>query len=321
MPLPSHHILCAGPYTVPFARLAAESALASCPQALRKELKLYIHLDSILWWKRRRTIDWLSSIDGVEVTFGRFGIRPGAKIPGYWHQRMINTVAAEFQHERHLAFIDADYFIADERWWRTCLEYDQDDVYAITVGLRTNRHLSDDCHCWYPIKTNLFTLHPQLHQRFNRQHFNKDMSAVERFEQEYPGLELDLGKGLDTMVMGSLIAQKESYRVLDIEHEVGGCHVGGFSHIKKSKLVSDNKVPSEHNNWITRVRLINRVLKTMQIKGWDRFIDRKHQARVEEATHFLMATPPLRERLESLPLTRHEVAFDKVLALLGIEGV
>lgn len=44
----------------------------------------------------------------MEVTYGMFGILPFDRIPGKWHQVMVNDVVARFQGEKHLAFIDAD---------------------------------------------------------------------------------------------------------------------------------------------------------------------------------------------------------------------
>ncbi len=316
MSLPSHHILCAGPYTVPFARLAAESALASCPESMRKGLRLHIHLDSILWWHRNRIRRWLSEVPGVEVTYGLFGIRPGDKIPGKWHQRMVNKVAQTFSSEPHVAFIDADFFIADAGWWQACEAHTDADLYALSVGLRTNRHMRIDSKTLHPIKTHLFSLQPEAHCRWNTQTFTRDMASAEQLVRDYPQAEIELGKGLDSMVIGSLIAQAQGMRVLDVEPLMTGCHVGGFSHIKKSKLTGDNRVPQELDNWLARLRLINRVLGLMQARGWTRFIESGHRKRVAQATAFVKSTPQLSERQQALPPTSHEQAFEQVLKIL-----
>ncbi|MGL5631140.1 MAG: hypothetical protein ACRDD3_02170, partial [Azovibrio sp.] len=88
--LPSHHILCAGTYSPVFARLAAESALASCPPELRGELRLFIHVDGVAGRVRADLMDWLREIPGVTLSYGMFGILPGDRIPGKWHQVMLN---------------------------------------------------------------------------------------------------------------------------------------------------------------------------------------------------------------------------------------
>lgn len=316
--MPSHHILCAGPYTVPFARLAAESAIASCPPELRSRLVLYIHVDAVAEPLRTKVIEWLGEIPGVRVTYGLFGIRPGDRIPGKWHQTMVNDVVNLCAHEEHIAFIDADLFIDGPAWWETVSRQLEATIYSLSVGMRDTRTLTCSGQVFSGIKTNLFTLNTAVHRRYNPQRFTKDFTAQDRLVRELPGAELDIGRGIDSMVLGSLAAQARGYRVVDLDNCIPHCHVGGFSHIKPEKFTGRGGASAEQTDiWLCRVRLINRVIDYMRERDWLGYLDPEHLNIVAETSALVAGRPDLRERLPQLPLTSHETAFENVLAALA----
>lgn len=313
--VPTHHILCAGPYTAPFARLAAEAALASCPDGLRDKLRLFIHVDAIDATRREDVRRWLGEVPGVEVSYGLFGIAPGDRIPGKWHQTMVNDVVRTFRTEKHVAFIDADLFIDGPGWWDCCPALLADDVYALTVGLRDTRRAGGQV----AIKTNLFTVNTALHLALNQQRFTKDEKALRHLKRELSGLDIDVGRGLDSMVLGSLRAQSHGKRVIDVEDRVSACHVGGFSHIKASKFSGKGEQATDEvvDTWVRRVRLIARVMSIFRERGWDGFVDPQHAAIVANAGELVRANPDLNRRLAELPPSSHERAFGSVLSKLG----
>jgi len=316
--LPSHHILCAGPYTVPFARLAAESALASCPAELRSQLSMYIHVDAVAKPLRQKVVTWLGEIPGVRVTYGLFGIRPGDRIPGKWHQTMVNDVVDFCAHEEHIAFIDADLFIDGPAWWDVVSRAQAADVYAFSVGMRDTRTLVHAGRVFSAIKTNLFALNTELHRRFNPQRFTKDFAAQDRLLRQLPGGRLDIGRGIDSMVLGSLAAQAHGYRVVDLDGQIPHCHVGGFSHIKPEKFSGKGGISQEETDiWLCRVRLINRVIDYMRQRDWLGYLDPEHLAIVAETSALVDASAALRDRLPQLPMTSHETAFENVLLALA----
>jgi len=316
--MPSHHILCAGPYTVPFARLAAESAIASCPLELRSRLALYIHVDAVAEPLRTKVIEWLGEIPGVRVTYGLFGIRPGDRIPGKWHQTMVNDVVDLCAHEEHIAFIDADLFIDGPAWWEAVSQQLEAGIYSLSVGMRDTRTLTCSGQVFSGIKTNLFTLNTAVHRQYNPQRFTKDFAAQDRLVRELPGAELDIGRGIDSMVLGSLAAQARGYRVVDLDNCIPHCHVGGFSHIKPEKFTGRGGASLEQTDiWLCRVRLINRVIDYMRTRDWLGYLDPEHLNIVAETSALVDGRPDLRERLPQLPLTSHETAFENVLAALA----
>lgn len=316
--MPSQHILCAGPYTVPFARLAAEAALASCPEAWRGELKLHIHVDSVHRSLRDKVLAWLAEVPGVSVSYGLFGIPVGDIIPGKWHQAMINRVVEYFPEEAHLGFIDADLFIDGPAWWEAVRGELTGDTYALSVGMRDTRTLVLDGRSFSAMKTNLFTLNTALHARFNRQRFNKDIAAIEQSAKMILGARFDVGRGLDTMVQASLVAQASGYRLIDLDGRIPHCHVGGFSHIKPEKFMDKGNLSQEViDTWLCRVRLINRVIGHMRECDWLGYLDPGHVNIVAETSALVEARPDLRGRLPQLPLTSHETAFENVLAALA----
>lgn len=316
--IPSQHILCAGPYTVPFARLAAEAALASCPEAWRGELKLHIHVDSVHRSLRDKVLAWLAEVPGVSVSYGLFGIPVGDIIPGKWHQAMINRVVEHFAGEAHLGFIDADLFIDGPAWWEAVRGELSADTYALSVGMRDTRTLVLDGRSFSAMKTNLFTLNTVLHARFNRQRFNKDIAAIEESAKMIPGARFDVGRGLDTMVQASLVAQASGYSLLDLDGRIPHCHVGGFSHIKPEKFMDKGNLSQEViDTWLCRVRLINRVIGHMRERDWLGYLDPGHLAIVAATSAVVGARSDLLARQEELPLTAHEMAFGNVLAALS----
>ena len=114
----SHHILCIGDATIPYARLSALCLEAQCPRRLRDNFRIYVHLDG-LRQDPQRAAEWFRRSSRTEVTTGLFGIPPDEYVPGKWHQAMVNTVSTEFSQEPVVAFVDADCFVTDSSWFLT----------------------------------------------------------------------------------------------------------------------------------------------------------------------------------------------------------
>jgi len=256
---------------------------------------------------------WLREIPGVEVTYGLFGILSRDRIPGKWHQVMINDVVRQFRQEKHLAFVDADLFVAGDAWWRLCQAELNDGVYALSAGIRSNRHLDVDGRRLFPIKTNLFTLNTAAHLALNEQRFNKDERALTRLAQEFPAATL-AAPNVDTLIAGSLRAQARGLAVIDVDDRVDYCHVGGFSHLRINKFKGFD-APENWPTilaWLSRLRLLTRVLDHFLARGWDAFIDGEYRRNVEEARAFVAATPLLQGMMEKLEPTRHEQVFTRL---------
>lgn len=321
--LPSHHILCAGTYSPVFARLAAESAMASCPESLRPYLRIYIHVDGVKASQRADLMSWLGEIPGVELTYGLFGIYSGDYIPGKWHQVMVNDVVGNFSSEEHIAFLDADLFLVDSSWWDICQTElqggaDSGDIYSLSVGLRKNHAISLDQKKFSSIRTNLFTLNTRLHKELNQQRYSKDERAGRRLSQEFPSAELTLGT-MDSMVCGSLRAQAHGYRVIDVENYVPHCHIGGFSHLKASKFA--NYQSEARRPFIAgllgQARFLPRVIQYFDERGWSARVEGEYRLRVNEMLHYLHSVPELDSWMNSLPVTSREEIFERVINLVG----
>ena len=318
--LPSHHILCAGTYSPVFARLAAETALASCPEHLRGELRLFIHVDGVAARVRPDLMAWLGEIPGVELTYGMFGILPQDRIPGKWHQVMVNDVVHHFSSEKHVGFIDADLFIEDGNWWDLCRNSLAGEIFSLTAGVRENRSLSIEGRQYFPIKTNLFTLNTEAHLALNLQRYSKDERALTSLQEEFPGAILS-APGIDSMIAGSLRAQAHGLKVTNIDDRISYCHVGGFSHLGINKFngfdAPENRQTVEA--WLGRLRVMTKVLDHFLAVGWERFVDLNYRTNIEQARRFVGETPFLRDTIRQLTPTRHELAFDRLFSLSGEE--
>jgi hypothetical protein len=311
--LPSHHIFCAGTYTPVFARLAAEAILRACPPEFRPEFRLFIHVDGVAGKVRANLMAWLREVPGAEVTYGLFGILPQDRIPGKWHQVMINDVVREFRSEPHLAFVDADLFLAGQAWWRDCLSRLDGELFALTAGLRKNRCLTIDGRSFFPIKTNLFTLNTAAHNELNRQRFNKDAHALELLGNEYRHASL-VAPNVDTMIAVSLRAQAHGLKVIDIDGCIDYCHVGGFSHLSTNKFLGfeapENRPLIEA--WLVRLRLLTRVLNHFLAQGWGGFVDQDYRGKIEQAQAFVAANAFLDGLLRTVATNRHEQVFEQL---------
>lgn len=316
--LPSHHIFCAGTYTPVFARLAAEAALRACPPDLRRDFRLFIHVDGVAARSRADLMAWLREIPGVEVTYGLFGILANDRIPGKWHQVMINDVVREFGREPHLAFIDADLFVVDGSWWQQCRQHLADDVYAVTVGLRKNSAMAFNGKIHTAIRTNLFSLNTAAHNRLNQQRFNKDIRATEFLRAEYPDASFELGN-MDTMISGSLRAQAHGFRIVDVMENVPHCHIGGFSHLKAEKFKDYEKPERLHSirGLLAQARLLARVLEHFDRSGWGNRVDQAYRENVAHMTAFINEHKKLRQMQDDMPPASREVVFDQVMAMVG----
>lgn len=311
--LPSHHILCAGTYTPVFARLAAESALAACPEALRPHFRLFIHVDGIDFRKRDGLMSWLREIPGVELTYGLFGILSRDRIPGKWHQTMISDVVRLFNAESHVAFIDADLFLYGTSWFDILKQSLGDDVYSISAGLRATREMTLDGRRFTAIKTNLFTVNTRAHQSLNQQRSSKDGLAVRRLAQEFPEAALAV-PAVDSMVVGSLRAQAHGLQVVDVDDCVDYCHVGGFSHLRVNKF-NGYEAPENReliDSWLARLRLMAKVLALFDRRGWASRVESTYRQNIAGALAFVEATPYLASRFQSAAPTRHEAIYEKV---------
>ena len=316
--LPSHHIFCAGTYTPVFARLAAEAALRACPPDLRRDFRLFIHVDGVAGRVRADLMSWLREIPGVEVTYGLFGILAQDRIPGKWHQVMINDVVREFSSEPHLAFIDADLFVVDGSWWQQCQKNLADDVYAVTVGLRKNSTVTLGSKVHTAIRTNLFTLNTAAHNKLNQQRYNKDGRAADLIKTECPDANIKLGN-MDTMIGGSLRAQVHGYKVLDVMESVPHCHIGGFSHLKASKF-KDHENPERLESirgLLAQARLLARVLEYFEQRGWGNWVDRVYREDVARMKAFIDSQGKLQQMLAEMPPVSREIVFEQVAAAIG----
>lgn len=316
--LPSHHILCAGTYSPVFARLAAESALAACPPELRAEFRMFIHVDGVAGKVRANLMDWLREIPGVTLSYGLFGILSGDRIPGKWHQVMLNDICKRFRNEPHLAFLDADLFLVDGSWWRECNQALAEDVYSVSVDLRHNSTLTLGDECYAAIRTNLFTLNPRIHNALNQQGFNKDKRAIKKLQQEFPSAHFKLGN-IDTMIGGSLRAQAHGYRVIDVGERVPHCHIGGFSHLSAGKFKDYNnpeRIPSIMG-LLSQARLLARVLEYFDQRGWGSRVDLAYRENVARMNAFIAQEEKLKEIQDGLPPATREVVFEQVVAATG----
>jgi len=313
--LPSHHIFCAGTYTPVFARLAAEAAIRACPAEFLADFRLFIHVDGVAGRVRANLMAWLRELAGVEVTYGLFGILAQDRIPGKWHQVMINDVVREFCNEPHLAFIDADLFLDGQAWWRDCLIHLDEQTFALSAGLRKNRCMTLDGKSFFPIKTNLFTLNSALHRQLNQQRFNKDAQALTRLRNEYPHASL-VAPNIDTMIAASLRAQAHGFRVVDIDDRLAYCHVGGFSHLSTNKFYGfdapENRPTIEA--WLVRLHLLSRVLEHFLVQGWEEFIDKDYRDKIKKAQAFVASNPFLDGLMRTLASNRHEQVFEQLFS-------
>lgn len=312
-PLPSHHILCAGTYSPVFARLAAECALAACPSDLRKDFHLYVHVDGLTRSVKRTFMDWLGQIPGAKISYGMFGILPQDRIPGKWHQTMVNDVVSHFSNEPHVAFIDADLFLVDEGWWNSTAGQLDNDVYSITVGLRQWASMSLRGGHFSATTTNLFTINTAAHRAMRLQQCSKDRLALRKLRQDFPEARFVIERP-DSQVINSLRAQALGLVVKNVGQSVPHCHVGGFSHLGLHKFHS-HEAPERRptvDSLLGRFRLLSSVLDYFDSRGWGNFVDAGYRQNVARTWTFLRERPLLVKWLEALPPTPHEQVFAKV---------
>lgn len=315
--LPSHHIFAAGLYSPVFARLAAEAAWRSCPPAWRTQLKLYIHVDGVPAARRPDILAWLREAPGVEVSYGLFGILPFDRIPGKWHQVMVNDTVRRFGQEARLAFLDADLFLVDDTWWQHCVPPPADPTYALSLGLRHNSTLTLDGQCFAAMKTQLFTLDTALHRQLITQRFNKDARALDHLRREFPQARIAVN-AVDTQIVPSLQAQARGHRVIDLSGDIAHCHVGGYSHLKAEKF-RDHANPARRASilgLLGQARLLPAVLATFDRLGWGRFVDPAYRHDVDRLHAYLQSVPALRETMAALPPAPRETAFAQLTAAL-----
>ena len=309
---PSQHIICAGAYSPVFARLAAESALAACPAALRPDFKLYVHVDGVTVAKRRELVAWLREVPGLEVTQGLFGITSRDKIPGKWHQTTISDVVRLFSNEKHLGFIDADLFLSGASWFDLCSKRLADDLYGLCATLRPSSMTLDGRH-FCGMTTSLFTVNTAAHLALNQQRFNKDMRAIDMLREEFPAASIAIKPAMDTMIGGSLRAQAHGMRVEDIDSEVEYCHVGGFSHLRANKF-SDQGSEYSVDIWLARFRVMVRVLALFDKRGWGKYVEAGYRNNIDTAMARIKGDTELSRRFESATPSRDELVFNKLFS-------
>lgn len=308
---PSHHIICAGTYSPVFARLAAESALAACPEDLRSGFRLYMHVDGVASSKRRELIAWLREVPGLEITQGLFGILSRDLIPGKWHQTMINDVVREFRNEKHLGFIDADLFLHGAQWFDICKYRLDESVFAFCASLRENREMILNESRYVAMTTSLFSVNTAAHLELNTQRFNKDVRAAELLKSEFPQAKIN-APAMDTMVVASLRAQAHGLRLIDIDAEVGYCHVGGFSHLRASKFTEHEADRVRLDMWLARLRVMIKVLDLFDRRGWGARVEASYRSNINTAIHHVRQDSFLAQRFEEVDPNRDEVFFDKL---------
>lgn len=316
--LPSHHILCAGTYSPVFARLAAESALAACPAELRPDFRLFIHVDGIRAGRRADYCAWLKEIPGVEVTYGRFGILSRDRIPGKWHQVMINDIVRDFSTEKNVAFIDADLFMAGHGWFEALQRNLAERVFSVTVGLRPFARFERGGEVFQSIRTQLFTVNTALYRQLNTQRCNKDARAVHGLRTEYPDLHFSIERP-DTMIVSSLRAQAQGLAVIDVRDQVRCCHVGGFSHMGYNKF-HDFERPDRRQTvtgLLGQARLLSSVLEFFDRQGWGRFVDQGYRLNEQRMRAFIASHAMLQQWSGEIPPTAHEQVFAGIVAARG----
>lgn len=312
--MPSHHILCAGTYSPVFARLAAESALAACPPELRADFRLFIHVDGVAGRARTELMSWLSEIPGVELTYGLFGILSRDRIPGKWHQVMINDIVEEFSDEPHLVFLDADFFLLDRAWFDLLSAHLGESVYSVSVGTRSFARFKLGEVEHQAIKTQLFSVNTSLHRRLNLQRSSQDQSAFDSLEKEFPDIHFVIERP-DSMISASLRAQALGYRVVNVLDQVAHCHVGGFSHLAYNKFHDYDK-PERRViivDLVGRARLLSAVLRFFDGCGWGRFVDEKYRANEARMRSFIQSHHTLLELSKTTPPTSNEQAFHELV--------
>ncbi len=313
--LPSHHILCGGTYSPVFARLAAESAVAACPPEFRSSLRLFIHMDGIRSGKRGEYREWLGEINGIEITYGRFGILSRDRIPGKWHQVMINDIVRDFAAEPHVAFIDADLFMVGPGWFNAVRSMLGDSVFSLTVGQRPFASFTTAGREYQAIRTQMFTVNTSLYRQLNTQRCNKDRRALRSLWLEFPGLGFAVERP-DTMIVPSLRAQALGHTVIDVREDVEHCHVGGFSHLGLNKF-HDFECPERRktiSGLVGQARLLSAVLEFFDEQGWGRFVDQDYRVNEHRMRAFIETHATLRQLSYELPPTKHEQAFAKIVA-------
>ncbi len=319
----SHHIFCAGAYSAPFARLSARcltKAAAAAPSASGSDRpRIFIHCDGFAKASHEELVEWLREEVGVTVTYGWFGMRHNEKQPVTWHQRMLNRTCEIMAHEEVIAIVDADLFVADGRWFQI-LEYARNpEIFGLSWGLRASRTLvlNNRSTPMQAMKTCLFTLRPRLFKGLNTQASNADRRVAAQLLREFPGAQLNLGEGMDTLVGASLRAQALGWKVIDIEPKIGASHIGGFSHMAETKLRAGGSGVGV-DRWLQRLRLMRRVLETFSWLGWSQRVDSALTQRVERIEALVQADASLRERFASLKANSDERQFPTVLELLGL---
>ena len=307
---PSQHIICAGTYSPVFARLAAESALAACPQELRSNFKLYVHVDGVNMGKRRELVAWLREVPGLEVTEGLFGITSRDRIPGKWHQTMVSDVVRVFSNEKHLGFIDADLFLSGASWFDLCSTRLTDDLYGLCGGFRQSSMVLNE-QKFYGMTTSLFTVNTSAHLALNQQRFSKDMRPIEMLREEFPAATIAIKPAMDSMIGGSLRAQAHGMRVEDIDLEVEYCHVGGFSHLRANKF-SDQGSEYSVDTWLARFHVMVRVLALFDARGWGQYVETSYRHNIDTAMARIQGDVDLRRRFESAAPSRDALVFNKL---------
>jgi len=303
--IPSHHIFCAGDHTVPFAALCALnlSRIFDGDPALR----VYVHVDGLDYFKPAEVASFLAALPNTRVTCGLFGIRNSRRIPGRWHQIMVNETSRRFAHEGIAAFVDADFYLLDEAWPGLLPRARQPDLYCLTHKTRLARRAIVNGRSCNPIKTQLFALQLGLHQNLTTQRWNKDPKTIPRLKRKYPHVRFEIEEDMDSMVGASLEAQILGYRVEDVSAQCGAAHIGGFSHISAGKLHSmgARKIPM----WLQRLRVNNRARRLFRNLGWDSFLDPRYERKLTDMIAHVEKTPELAEQYAAQEPSPNERAF------------
>lgn len=314
----SHHIFCAGDRTIPYARLSAMCIYWYCPEYLRANLKIYIHLDG-LSVDVNETAEWLTQVPCTETTIGLFGIKANETVSGKFHQAMINTIAKLFSHESVIAFIDADCFLIDHSWHEATFEHDPSLDYSHIPGFKGETIAVYQNRQYRKMRTTLFTLTPSLHNSICEQKFNQDRSAYEKLPKEFPDVHFETIKQMDTMVSSSLKAQLLGYQIKSLGRAIRFIHVGGFSYMPSKKLQQFKTRLERLDMWLNRLRLNTRVLEFFYQLGWENRVSPSYAFRIEEMMKLTQSDSFLVERISTLPKSSPEKKFQQILEPLGHE--
>lgn len=269
----------AGTQVAPYAWIAARCLYLSCPEELRGQLEINIHLFGVRSAERKRLVQLFANqpylklqhdillLDGQLGFLGkqRFELltpsarkwvaRIGRRVPmfqptakrwlgrhriGLYHQEWINQLCRHWQNEESLLVVDSDLFLADPRFFEKDFLTMQPEEFARGWVYRTNNAMIHQGQKLYPIGTELFLIRPGVHNQINIQQRNRDL-LFDQLRAHYPGVEFQSENFVDTLYFACWMAQLKGYRVEAAYKHLHVCHPGGVGHLDAQHLLSTDR--------------------------------------------------------------------------------